>query len=285
MGLRHVCWGAYGLEIVGLEHPEHVLTQVQPGWPCLTIAQRRPDPGDRRPLELAVAEHRFDDERAELWMSDTEFVQLDRRPDLTVTFVTETQVPDDLVAHPYVVLPAAVAGRWAGHQLLHGGAVVVGDRAWGILGTKEAGKSSTLAALATQGCRIVTDDLLVIDHETLFAGPRSIDLRDDAAEILGGERVQVHTGRSRWRLRPTAVAPAVALGGFIHLAWGDQTRIERIPPAARLPLLIENSVFGPTAIDSAAYLELAGLTTLRFERPRGLATLASSTAQLLEALA
>ena len=54
-------------------------------------------------------------------------------------------------------------------------ALAVGGRALGVVGTREAGKSSTLAWLAVAGTEVLCDDLLVIDGQSTFKGPRTID--------------------------------------------------------------------------------------------------------------
>ena len=123
-----------------------LLAPAELGWPLLTIGRRRPIDAESRPDDLPIAELRFGDEVAELWLSDTESLRLTRSP-LAVMFTTRTPLSDDMVAHPFIALPAAVCSRWHDRQILHGGGVVVGGVAWAILGTKEAGKSSTLGWL------------------------------------------------------------------------------------------------------------------------------------------
>jgi hypothetical protein len=131
---------------------------------------------------------------------------------------------------------------------------------------------------------VVTDDLLILDEGRLLAGPRSVDLRDDAAGLFGGEPLEIRAGRSRWRLRPGAVPAEVELAGFIHLAWGDSVEIRRVEPADRLPLLLANCVFGPTVADSTALLGLAARPTFRFVRPKDVTGLGGAAAQLVAAL-
>ena len=109
--------------------------------------------------------------------------------------------PDELV-HPYLAPAAAVIGRWLGRESVHAGAIAVDGRALGVVGARGAGKSSTLAGWALDGGEVLCDDLLVLDGRTTFVGPRSIDLREDAAAQLGaGEPIGVTGARERWRLR------------------------------------------------------------------------------------
>ncbi|HZN16456.1 MAG TPA: hypothetical protein VFB78_19485 [Acidimicrobiales bacterium] len=279
-------WGTYGFAVEGLDAPSAILTIAGPDWPTLGIVRTRRGATDEgRPAHAGIAELTFDDERAVIWLSDTESVSLDRFPELRVTFMTDYDLSDDLVAHPFIGLPAAVASRWLGRQILHGGGIVVGDQAWAVLGTKEAGKSSTLGWLARDGHGIVSDDLLMLVGTTVFAGPRSVDLRSETADVLGGDYLQIQAGRTRHRLRPAAVPGALPLGGIVYLEWGSAVSVEEVPPIERLPRLIQNSVLGPTLEDSAAYLDLATLPTVRFVRPRGFDGFAAAIDQLLAALA
>ena len=272
--------GVYGFRIEGVSG-SGVLREARPDWPVLEVVRTGPDPGRSPPPELAdlvVA-----DGHAELWLSPDEFLEVTRDP-LRVRFAMRTPLSDDLVAHPFLGLPTAVANHWLGRQVLHGGGFLRDGRAWGVLGTKEVGKSSTLAQLRARGHDIVTDDLLVVDGDEVLAGPATIDLRADASVVLGGEQLVVGEGRARWRIRPGAVPPASPLAGIIHLDWGDDVVIEAVPPGERLVLLIANSVLGPDLVDAAAYLALAALPTTRFVRPRRLDLLESGVDQLLAAL-
>lgn len=273
-------WGAYGLEIDGLDEPARFLGPAAPEWPPLRIDRLAPTDGHRRPTGSAVAVLQFDDRSAELWLSDRESVELDRTT-MCVRFITETRLSDDLVAHPYVAVAAMIANHWLGRQVLHGGGLVQGGRVWGVLGTKEAGKSSTLAWFANHGHPIFSDDLLVASGSNVFAGPRSIDLREDAAPVLGGTEIHVGSGRRRWRLRPAAVPGCAPLAGLVHLEWGDEVRLEPVPPVDRLLLLIGSSALGADVVDAAAYLDLASLPTWRLLRPRRLDVLDEANTRLL----
>jgi hypothetical protein len=280
-----VACGIYGFAVTGLDSPSEVLRPAGDDWPQLHVVRAKADTGPGHPPDLGIAELFFDDEHAVIWLSDRESIRLERQPTLEVTFRTDHELSDDLVVHPFIGLPAAVATRWRARQILHGGGVVVHGKAWAVLGTKEAGKSSTLGWLARDGYGIVSDDLLMLEGTTVFAGPRSVDLRDETAAVLGGEYIQIFAGRIRHRLRPPPVPSQVPLAGLVYLDWGSQARVREVPPIERLQLLIANSVFGPTVEDSTAYLTLATLPTLLFERPRGFDGFGAALDQLLRALA
>src|SRR5262249_6109268 len=149
------------------------------------------------------------------------------RAERRATFCLRTSLADGDLVHPYLAPAAAVAARWAGRESFHAGAVVVDGGAWGVLGDKETGKSSTLAWLALQGHEILMDDLLVLDGDDALAGPRCIDLREEPAARLGaGEPLGFVGLRERWRLTLDQVPARVPLHGWVTLAWGDRVEVE-----------------------------------------------------------
>ena len=107
------------------------------------------------------------------------------------------QTPDELV-HPYLGAAASVFSRWAGREVFHAGAFICGGLAWAVVGGREAGKSSLLAALAARQLPVLADDLVITDGQDAFCGPRTIDLR---RPIPGSsEPVTPARGASRWRV-------------------------------------------------------------------------------------
>ncbi len=83
-----------------------------------------------------------------------------------------------------------------GQEVLHGGAVSIGDRAVAILGGCGAGKSTLAAALLSTGGRCITDDLLVLpDHDgrhCVLPGPARLKLYPaTAACLLRGDRASL----------------------------------------------------------------------------------------------
>lgn len=276
---NHNRTGAYGFAIDGLDDPRGLLGDAAADWPLLRIERSERAHSDGRPAGTVDV----DDARAEIWIGDGGRVEIDR-DSLTVRFETAERIADRLVVHPYLGLPASIASNWLGRQSLHGGAFVHAGRAWALLGDKEAGKSSTLAWLLTRGLDVLTDDILVLEGGTLFAGPRCVDLRPEAAAILGGEDVGMLGNRHRWRLNSGDGPAAVPLGGVVHLEWGDATRVEQLGAEERLTGLIRDSVIRPGPADAAPLLDLAALPTLRFVRPRDLDTIDASGERLLAAL-
>ena len=271
--------GTYGFAIEGLDEPGALLGDAEPAWPRLRIVRDAPEPSSG-PAPGTV---RVENDRAEIWIGDGGRVEIDRAT-LTVSFATRERIDDRLVVHPYLGLPVSIASHWLGRQALHGGAFAVDGRAWALVGDKEAGKSSTLGWLLQRGLDVLSDDILVLEGGVVFAGPRCVDLRPEAAAILGGENVGMLGNRVRWRLRPGEAPTSVPLGGLVHLEWGESARVEPLDSKERITGLIRNSVIRPDPADAAPFLDLASLPTFRYVRPRDLDALDTSGEGLLEAI-
>jgi hypothetical protein len=221
----------------------------------------------------------FSDDHAAVWLIGGDRIEVEREP-LVVRFTTREPLSVDAVLHPYLGLPAALASHWLGRITLHGGAFVYGGRGWGLLGQREAGKSALLSQMFLLGHDVLADDVLVIDGTTVYAGPRSIDLREEAAGVIGGEALGVIGARPRWRLRPPASEPSVPLGGFLLLEWGE-SMIEELDLGARLEALSANSALGRVPDSGAGMLDLIALPAWRFRRPAVIDQLDEQAAQLL----
>ena len=72
-------------------------------------------------------------------------------------------------------------------------AFVFGSLAWAVVGGREAGKSSLLAALAARDLPVLADDLVISDSHQAFCGPRTIDLR----QLAPGATAPVTPGPGR----------------------------------------------------------------------------------------
>jgi hypothetical protein len=266
--------GAYGIGLRGLEAAAELLVPVDPGAPVYLVesAVRRPRGG---------TEH-VGDERAELRLRSGGRVVIDRRGGRACFEVPHPLRPDELV-HPYLAPAAAVIGRWLGRESMHAGAIAVDGSVLGVVGTRGAGKSSTLAWLALAGGEVLCDDLLVFDGRAAFAGPRSIDLREDAAARLGaGEPIGRTGARERWRLRLAPTGDRHVLSGFVFLAWGDGVTVRSVGPAERLERLPPQRGLRlpPARLD--AVLDLASLPAWEISRPPRWASLPEVGQRLLE---
>lgn len=101
-------------------------------------------------------------------------------------------VPSVAISTIFHILLGPVLGAWLrlnGRLGLHGGAAVAGTRAFVLLGSSGSGKSSTLTALLHAGCKLVTDDLAVVeewpDGTEVHPGPLFVRVWPDTAQVLG----------------------------------------------------------------------------------------------------
>lgn len=266
--------GAYGLRLSGLEAAAELLVPVSETAPAYEIESEvgRPAPDPEF----------VDDDRGELLLRSGGRILIDRTAG-RVSFVVPHEVRPDELVHPYLAPAAAVIGRWHGRESIHAGAFAVDGDVWGLVGEREAGKSSTLAWLAQAGVDVLCDDMLVIDGRTPFRGPRSIDLRADAAERFeGGEAIGVTGARERWRLRLDQAPDGQTLAGFILLTWGDRVEVRALGASERLQRLVpQRGVrLEPTRVE--ALLDLASLPAFEVSRPRSWASLPEAGKRLLE---
>lgn len=196
---------------------------------------------------------------------------VDRRPPTILLDLPEETSASALV-HPILSLPLSLLARWRGHLTLHGGAFLCAGGAWGVVGDRNAGKSSLLAELGQRGTPIVTDDLIVVDRGLVLAGPSCVDLRAGAAEHYPSARsLGVVGNRPRFRVStPPAPARSPMLGIFA-LEWSEAAEVELIAAdtADRLKLLYEQEYVGPAGpANPRLVMDLLGLPVWRLRRPR-----------------
>ena len=191
-------------------------------------------------------------------------------PQITVELPDSTS-PEALV-HPLLTVPLSILARWRGDITLHAGSFFSQGLAWAVVGSREAGKSTTLAELARRGLPLLADDLLVLDKGVARAGPACIDLRPDVAERIAGARpLGEVAGRPRYRLSTPLGPPRAKLGGFFLLDWSetDAIEIEALPPTEILQVIYRQeyiALLGPA--DPAKILDLVGIPMWRVRRPR-----------------
>lgn len=183
-------------------------------------------------------------------------------------FVDPTRPGADVVAHPGLAGVGAIFARWLGRSAFHGGAVIAGDGAWGLVGAKGRGKSTALAALSVAGHPILADDLVVLESGQALSGPRTLDLRRSAAEHLQVESrtVSVRAGQ-RQRLTLGAVPAGVPLRGWICLEAGRSLGVERVPPGERPGLLAGHLAVRSVPRHPVALLDSASLPVYRLRHP------------------
>lgn len=264
--------GAYGLCLCDLDGAADLLTSAPDRWVDWRIVHKL---GEGRPSEFV------EETRARLCSEPDGWIDLDRQARVsTLNFPAPPREQE--IVHPYLASTASVTARWQGLQSFHAGAFVAGDKAWGVLGPKGAGKSSLLAFLALKGVSILTDDVLVVDNANGFAGPRCIDLRaEPAAEFGVGEELGVVGTRARWRLRVGQVEPEVPMGGWILLEWGEPG-IESLAIEQRLSAIFESLSLRVEPADPAGLMELLALPMFVLRQRHGIDGLDDTSARLLE---
>jgi hypothetical protein len=269
--------GGYGFRVEGVGSAQRLLVDVPSDWPLLTL---RTVLGFDAGHPVGV-----DDDRARIRVHDG-LVEIDRRRGEALFTARQKPTPDALV-HPHLAPVAAIAARWRRHESFHAGAVILGDGAWAVMGAKGSGKSSLLAWLALSGHPVLTDDLLVIDADgNALAGPRSIDLREGAAQRFGvGEPLGVIGARERYRMVVAPVPAAVPLRGFIRLAWGGAPTVTPVPPAWRPAGLAAQRAVRLVPRDPQLLVQLSALPMVELRRPREWGHAADAADQLLCALA
>ena len=272
--------GTYGFRLEGVDGARDLLSAADPSWPRLSL-EVTSDAIPAPERELA------DDERAEIRLRAGGWFEMDRAAGAVVFHLGHRPDAGALV-HPYLAPAAAIAARWHGREGFHAGAIVAQDgdgRAWGIVGEKEAGKSSALATLALGGHTVLTDDVLILDDGDVLAGPRCIDLRAEPARRLGaGEPLGVVGARERWRL---ALAPAPArspLAGWVILEWGERFDAQQVSGSERLLTLVPHRALRLAPADPVELLHLSSLPCWRIRRSRDLRLLEDDSRRLLETL-
>jgi hypothetical protein len=268
--------GAYGLRIEGLGDEETLRVEGGHDWPPVHV---RHAPGERSDAATELG-----DRQAVFQLLDCE-LRLDReRREATYICVRPLSVEE--IVHPYLAPVANVFARWDGRESLHGGAFAAGGGAWALLGDKEAGKSTTLAWLASNGAEVMADDIVVLDSGNVMTGPRCLDVRDDVSKHLeAGSPASIprEGGRNRVKLPP--LIGELPLRGFVYLEWGERTEVERITPAQRIERLQPQRQAARLHNDPLVQLDLAALPALVLRRRRGLEGLDEGAAALLEAVA
>jgi hypothetical protein len=194
-----------------------------------------------------------------------------RKP-LRVMFDVPEPPSEDTLLHPLATVPLAILARWRGDITLHAGAFAASGHAWVLLGSRQSGKSTTLALAARRGLPVLADDLVVVRDGRLIAGPRNVDLREDAATHLGATRDLGDLGsRRRFRVSSPPGPAAAPLGGFFLLDWHDRDDVvvERLTLAERVKSLYSLEYVALIGhADPQKILDLAAAPALRVRRPR-----------------
>jgi hypothetical protein len=269
--------GAYGLELTGVPAARALLVDAPAAWPALELDVRLGStPG--RPAD------RVGETSALLRLRSGGSVTIERAP-ARATYSFAARPADGTLVHPHLAGVAAVFAYWLGRETFHAGGFVAGGGVWGLLGDKEAGKSTLLASLARAGVPVMSDDLLVLDGGDALAGPRSVDLRAGAASALGaGEPLGVVGGRERWRMLLDPVAAELPIRGWVTLGWGEHVEVCPVQGSARLRTLAAHRGARLYPPQPELLIELSALPFLELIRPRDWSSAADAVSRLLDAV-
>lgn len=273
-----VQFGAYGLTLADLPVGPEWWNPAPAHWTRLALHW------DETPVE-GLPPEKVGPHDALVQLPPCGFADMDRRAARVRLRMPEPPDPHDVI-HPYFTSLAAVSAYWTGWESFHAGAFVMGDAVWGLLGDSERGKSSALGWICAAGGHVFTDDLLVVSGATALAGPRSLDLREGAAEHLGlGDAIENASGRRRWRVRLEPVPAELPLAGWVLLDWDPAgPALRSVAVSERLPVLLHGRALLTPRANSVDWLELASAPMFVLGRPRDWSCIDQSMEMLINAL-
>ena len=255
-------FGCYGLQIAGIDGARHAMIEMPAARAAIQVTQHPGFDGDREREYLA--EH-----TSRLHLSDGTGVAELNWAARTVDLRVREAYDDEALLHPMLSSAMAISNRWLGRDSFHAGAFVLNDLSWVVIGDKGQGKSSLLGYLATVGVQVVADDLVIEESGRIFAGPAFVDLRPDAAMVLGvGRDVGVLGARPRVRLAVDIPRASYPLGGWIILGWSAELTLRRVPLAERLRMLYANRAVRRDPVDPRSYVRHGSLPFYELTRPK-----------------
>ena len=256
--------GAYGFRLVRPPHEPELpdLTPIDADAPAVALECRH--------ACGVVDEEEIEEDRVLLREKGNSLLEVRREP-LSITLEFPDATTPEALVHPLLTPPISILARWRGDLTLHSGSFFADERAWAVVGEREAGKSTMLASLGARGLPLLADDLLVIDDGVVRAGPACIDLRPDVAERIPGARFLGEVGnRPRYRLVSPAGPSRARLGGFFLLGWSEdrKVRIERLPLAEALRVIYGQEYIALVGLaDPEKLMALLGTPMWRVTRP------------------
>lgn len=171
-------------------------------------------------------------------------------------------VGEPLLRLPLVGPVMALLLHLRGMLVLHASAIAVGERSAIFLGDKQAGKSTTAAAMVAAGHRLLTDDILAIDFPLaglprIAPGFPQIKLSLDAAAAVVDDRLEPQPPpfpgfeKRQHRLVDRFSHDRVAPSRIYVLTRGDKAAVTPLAPGEALTALIRFSYvtrFGARAL-------------------------------------
>lgn len=227
----------------------------------------------------------WSDTRAVLQLTSGGVADVDRAASTTTLYLAEAP-SDEALIHPHLAMTAVVTSQWNGGTTFHGGALCAPNGAWGVLGDREDGKSSTMAWCALNGVDVLADDTVVVRGGLALAGPRCVDLRESAAAHFGaGDDIGVAGTRRRWRLALADVVAEAPLEGWVVLAWGDDIRLRELPADERFARLAQHRAFRLFESAPLSWTHLLALPMVELTRPHDWTQLNAAMSRLLARIA
>jgi hypothetical protein len=225
------------------------------------------------------------DEYVSLHLGDGASMRMDRARRETVLSYAQPPAPAAFV-HPILASTAAVWAEWNEMLAFHAGAFADrSGRVWGVLGERGQGKSTTMAWLASRGLPVVSDDMVVTDGDQVLAGPRCVDLREEAASHYRlGTDLGVVGARRRWRVALPDVPPSTPLAGWLVLSWGEATSLVNVEANDRVGRLAKARALQVAQQHPLPWLRVMTKPMFLFERPRRWERLDSSMEFLVATL-
>jgi len=268
--------GAYGLELLGVEEAAPLLVPCLPHWSPVRLETVT---GHGGPEVESI-----DDDVAWLPLRTGGGLVVERAKGLA-SFTTPEPLSDAELVHPYLAPVVAVTARWLGRNAFHAGAFEHGGGAWVVFGDQGDGKSSLLAALALAGNSVVADDVVVVLGDRVCAGPRSVDLREDAAHALGGgEHIGLLGFRERWRVPLGPIESELPLSGWIALEWSPKLETARLPAPVLLQHLLGFHMLEVEPRSRAHLVDMLRFPAFVLRRPRELSLMGDAVECLLGSL-
>ena len=157
----------------------------------------------------------------------------------------------------------------------------VGDSGIAVVGEREAGKSTLMAAAAISGLSVYADDVVVVDAGRAYCGPRSLDLRRGTTDHLEGLSVEPAREGTRDRALLRPVPWSVGLKAIVVLKWGESLTIEAIPASRRLFELQGHLACDPAPNSRQRILALAAIPAFVLRRQKEFAHLPLTVTALL----
>lgn len=267
--------GVYGFQLSGVSLDRALIDPVPTDWPLLVVDQRPESADDLPPIGIG-------DGRAVTRLLGGGYLRIERA-EQRATIMRSPELTADALVHPFLAPIAAICAMWNGWLPFHAGGFVDGDGTWLVLGDRGSGKSTLMASLRSAGVAVVSDDLVIVNGARVYAGPRTLDLREDAAGRHEAARwIADAGGRDRWRLDLPAIEPELPpVAGAFFIDWSDDLGFESVATGDKVQRFAD-SLTVAHSIDVPQLMALATLPMWEMRRPHAWERLEEGTAAMLD---